>query len=450
MTPAGGASVRRVERPAARQLRWPAARPRSSATVRWLALAGAAADAASLSQTWLQAELGPGLSAADLPLQLPGLGRPFGASWSAVVIGLAAAHLVVAAVPARHQAVAARTGVALSVAALGGFLLVGGFTDEALRQRLLDARDELDTVRRIVGYGIPRPSVTTLGPLELPPGAAAVVSALRVGFLLALLAGGLSVATWVLARRGAAEHRTSPGRAVWGPRAVVAALGAVVVLVAVQAGRASWLADRAAIALGEDRLVAARADAAAAVQLNDTLSARPALQQTMADVATATATGPPALQLYGRSLLALDAGHPDDALGLAVRAAEAAPGVEPYRDAVCRQATALAAGVGDVDTVRSLVPVSQRCDATLLQLAVSELDAGRYDLVGDDAGQLSRQTPDEDVRSAALTVLARARLAAGDLVGGRTLLQRAITADPNDVNVVARALGTGLYSGDRR
>jgi tetratricopeptide (TPR) repeat protein len=420
-------------------------------TVRLVAAACAGMYALALGLPWIRANLGAPLSAGDLPLYLPGLGRPFGATWSAVVIVLAVTHAGVVAVPARYQAMAARTAAALSVTALGAFLLLGAFADRAMGQRLLNGQEALDTVRRIVGYRIPRPSVTTLGPLELPSGAAAFASALRAGSLLALVAGGLSVGLWLLTRRGAAGVRPAAvGRAVWVPRIVVATLGIVVLVMAVQTWRAVWLYDRAAEQLTEGRLAAARADVTEAIALNDTLQAAPEVQQLLGDLATATGIDPAARQFYGRSLLAEDAGRFDDALDFAARAAEEASWEQSYEDNVCRQATALASSAPGVDVVRSLVPVTRRCDLTLLQLAASELAAGRYDLVSVDAAQLSRQTPDEDVRSAALTMLARARLTAGDLGEGRTLLQQALADDPDDLNVVARALASGLYSANRQ
>jgi len=423
---------------------------RPATIARLLAAACAGIYVAALSLPWLRVDLGAPLSAGDLPLQLPGLGRPFGAAWSAVVIVLAVIHAGIAVVPARYQAIAARTGAVLSITAVCGFLLLGAFTDYALRQQLLDGQDALDTVRRILRYRIPRPSVTTLGPVELTSGAAVLVSALRAGFLLVLVAATLSVGLWALTRRGAADDRPAAvGRTVWVPRIVVAALGVVVLVVAAQAWRATWLYDRAAAELADGRFATARADVTAAIGANETLPARPAVQQILGDVATATAPGPTAQQLYGRSLLAQDAGRYDDALDLAVRAADESSWQQSYADGVCRLATARAKDAAGIDAVRSLVPASGRCDLTLLQLAASELAAGRYDLVGVDAGQLSRQTPDEDVRSAALTILARARLGAGDLTGGRTLLQQALAADPNDLNVVARALASGLYSAGR-
>jgi hypothetical protein len=424
---------------------------RPATTRRLLAATCAGVYAVALSQPWLRTSLGAPLSAAELPFQLPGLGRPFGAAWSAVVIVLAIAHAGVAAVPARHQAVAARTGAALSVTAVGGFLLLGSAADHALGQRLLNGEAGLDTVRRIVGYRIPRPSVTALGPFELPTGAAVLASALRAGFLLALVAATLSVALWIFTRRSAAPDPAADiGWAVWVPRIVVASLGVVVLLVALQASRAAWLHDRAATKIADGRLDSARADVTAAIGVNDTLQAVPAVQQLLGDVAAATSTGPTAQQLYGRSLLAQDAGRYDDALDLAVQAADAVSWQQSYADNVCRLATARAASAPGIDPVRSLVPVSRRCDLTLLQLASSELAAGRYDLLRVDAGELSRQTPDGDVRSAALTMLAEASLATGDLAGGRTLLQQALAADPEDLNVVARALATGLYSAARR
>jgi hypothetical protein len=352
-------------------------------------------------------------------------------------------------VPGRYQAAAARTAAVLSLTAVPGLVLLGSFTDHALQQRLLDGQASLDAVRRIVRYTVPRPSVTTIGPLGLPTGAAALVSAVRLGLVLALVAATLSGGVWVLSGRQPAAAGGPRTGARWVPRIVVVALGILVLLVTVQAWRASWLSGRAAVALADGRPADARADLSAAIGANGTLRAVPAVQQLLGDTATATGTGSSAEQLHGQSVLMADAGHQDEALAFAVRAAAADPGQQAYTDQVCRLATARAAGAAGIDAVRSLVPVDQRCDLALLQLADTELTAGRYDLVAIDAGQLSRQTPDRDVRSAALTMQARAALAAGDLASGRALLRQALAADPEDLNVIARALATGLYSAGR-
>jgi hypothetical protein len=442
--PDGSAAVPPGPRHAAKALR-------PAESVRAVAAACAGIYVLALGLPWFRANLGAPLSAGDLPVRLPGFGQPLGATWSAVVIVLAVVHAGVAAAPARYLAMAARTAAVMSVTAVGGFLLLGAFADYGLGQQMLDGQQALDTVRRIVGYRIPRASVTTLGPFQLPSGAAALVSGLRAGFLLAVVAAALSVGLRGLTRLAPADDRTAAvGRAVWVPRIVVAALGIVVLVVTAQAWRATWLYDRATSELANGRVAAARADVTTAMSVNDTLWARPDVQQTLGDMATVTGTGSTALQLYGQSRLAEDAGRFDDALSLAVQAAVEVSWEQSYADNVCRQAAARAASAPGIDAVRSVVPVSHRCDLTLLQLAASELAAGRYDLVRVDAVQLSRQTPDEDVRSAALTMLARAHLAAGDLVGGRTLLRQALAADPHDLNVVARSLASGLYSAVRQ
>lgn len=437
--PAPRIAARHASRPAVRRLS-------RAATVRLLAVACAALYTAALTLPWLRADLGAPLRAGELALQLPGLGRPAGASWAVVVIVLAAVHAAVAVVPGRYQAPVALTGAALSLTAVCGFLLLGAFADYALQQHLLDGQATLDAVRRIVGYRIPRPTVTTLGPVELPPGAAPLVSALRAGFLLAVVAAAFSAGLWTLTRRGWADGRGAPVPVRWAARGVVLALGVLGLLMAAQAWWAGMLSERAATELAAGRAAAARAAVDAALGVNATLRARPDVQQVLGDTAMAGETRLPAQQLYGQSLLLKDAGRHDEALGLAVRAAAADPAEQSYADTVCRLAADRAQSASGIDVVRSLVPVSQRCDLALLQLAASELAAGRYDLVPIDAGQLSRQTPDRDLRSAALTELARARLATGDLVGGRTLLQQALASDPDDLNVVARALASGLYS----
>jgi hypothetical protein len=408
-----------------------------------LHLAGVLLLVAGLVRAWLQPALSSPQHATDLTIILPA-GRHLPVSWG-LLLAIAAVITIVGLTPwGNRWPVLTETAAVLAIASTLGFLIQSCLLDRALQQRLRRDESDLGYLQRLVGYQIPRPHLTTLGPIPLPGPAADVISGLRSGFYLALL-GAVLVATGAVARRRRQAPLDRRPR-----RYAVAVLSAVAVVVlaiglaqSTVAARSLRLAEAAA-ATGDYTSAVARFRTA--FSQGSGLERRP---DTAAEYGTSLlgigATDGPEAQLAS-SRLQLQAGHDLTALRTVATASDRWPANTALRDEFTTQAFGYLRRRGDAPSVHRLLPRNVDCAVLRVMLAQNELATGDNPAAITDARAAESMTADVEVRSIALTFLAIGQSRSGDLIGGRRTLLAAVDADRDFVNVMARSLLAGLYT----
>ncbi len=390
---------------------------------------------------WLQPVLSEPLSAIELFVAVPG--GPFRAVTFGLILLMAVALAIAGLIRlGRRQRLWNELAALLAVTSTVGFLLQAAFVDTRVQERVSHDRSDLTNLQLLVGYKIPRPDVTTLGPIPLPDGAAEVFSALRLGFFLALTGALLFTATLSRQPKGVGVDRAHRlGRWAVGTMAVL--LFAVPVVDSALAHRDL---DRA-------RDAAANGDDAAAVALYESalrpgvgLDADPDVVSDfgMSQVRLRPTDSP--ASVLATSRLQLQAGNDLPALNTVVQAIDRWPMSEALRDEFAAQAFDYLRRRGAPAGVRQLM--SPQNDSAILRIALAkyELPAGDNPAATADAIEADGLTTDSDVRSVALTFLSIAQSRSGDLTTGRQTLLAAVESDTEYVNVMARSLLTGLYT----
>jgi hypothetical protein len=399
-----------------------------------------------LGRGWLQPALHPSASAFRLDVVLPATDlRPI--SWG-LILATAVVLVAVAQTSWGHpRALFGELAAVLSVTATLGFLIQSCFVDHGLQRRMSRDTADLAALQRIAGFTIPRPHLTTFGPIPLPNGAAEIFSGLRSGFYVALVSS-IALAFVMLKRhRRADSAAAAPNRNR--PRPVVLALAVVLLALTanlLQVGVAEYNLSQArtAAVTGDDASSIRHFKAALAQGVG--LSQQPdiAAEYGLALIRGGATTSAP-LQLAASRLLLL-AGRDLPALQTVGEAARRWPTDSSLQDEFVTQALRYLQRRGAPQAVH--LAMSASVDRPVLRVALS-----RYEIVSGDnpsaitdaraAASLARDT---EVRSVALTFLSIAQTRSGETAEGRRTLLDAVDADKDYVNVMARSLLTGLYS----
>jgi len=407
---------------------------------RWLALV---LLVPGLSRGWLQPALSAPLRATDINVTVPGMPGPQ-VSWGLLLaVGLMLALVGITPWGNRRPAWTMAAAL-LTVFATLGFLLQSCLMDVALQQRLQRDESDLLALQRLMGYQIPRPHLTTLGPVPLPGPTADVFSGLRSGFYLALIGA-------VLLAAGAATRRSRLGSVAGrrGRPAVVLLAAAIVVLLS--AGVADSAVDtralsgaRAAAAAGDDKAAVAQFRRALGHRIGADSRPNTAAEYGTALLRIGSNAGPEAQLAASR--LQRDAGRDLAALQTVAAASDHWPANAALRDEFTMQAFDYLRRHEVSQAVHRLLP--RNADSALLRvtLAKYDLSTGDDQTAMTDARAAESLTTDADMRSVALTFLAVGQTRSGDLIGGRRTLLAAVDADTSFVNVMARSLLAGLYT----
>ncbi len=331
----------------------------------------------------------------------------------------------------------------LALLATVGFFVLSVIANDSMQERLRRDETDLAGLQRLVGYTIPRPHLSTLGPIPLPGGAADVLSALRWGLYVSLVGAILMTVAAYKARRRAVRSTPRSGRAV--------RLSTVVVLIAFTASLArssydGWQVRQAEseASVGDDQ--AALQHYESALDNGDTVQGTADLLAGygLTQLRLGAADGPAARLASSR--LQLQSGKDLAALQIIAAAADRWPSSTAVHDEFTAQAVDFLRGHSAPQTVRALVTSTNESAFLRTALAKYELAAGENPAAISDARTADSLAEDDDVRSAALTFLSAAQSRSGDLIGGRKTLLAAVAADHNYVNVMARSLLTGLYT----
>lgn len=413
-----------------------------------IAALGALLLGGGLWGSWLHPVVSEPLGAFQLPLVLPGGPYAF-ATWGIPVL-VAVVLAVVGLLPwGRTRPVTTELAALLAVLATVGFVLQSCLVDFALQERLARERADLANLQLLVGYRIPRPTISTLGPVPLPAAAADVVSGLRAGFFLALI-GAAVLAVAAVRRRGARAVRGwrplpgTTGRRI--VRGAVAAIVAVLALTALEGARARWdlRSAAASAATGDDRAAVASYRAALARGGGLTENRDVVARSGVAQLRVGEAEGA-AVQLASSRLL-LQAGKDREALESLASAVLRWPDDTTLRDEFGSQAFALLRRRSEPQLVHALVSTGTDTAVLRIALAIHELSAGDHPAAMADARRATELAADPDVRSIALTLLSVAQTRSGQPLEGRATLLEAVRADAQSVNVMARSLLAGLYT----
>ena len=404
-------------------------------------VAGVVLLAAGLVLPWVQPVLGAPMTATHLFVVTP-TGSQRLVSWGltlAIAAVLSGAGLT--RWGRRHPLVTDLAAVVAGWSVLG-FLLQSLLVDFGLQEMLRVGRAELAEVQRLVGYRIPRPTVTTVGPVPLPTDAAEVVSALRIGFYAALLGAVLLlVAAWTAHRRSL--RRPADGRALV---AVLAVVAAAVLVTVVQGAWVRLDLDRARGAAAQGADPAAVTFYSAALGRASGVGRNPDVLADLgvSELRSGPADGPAAALAASR--LELQSGRDLEAMQMIAQAAETWPAESALQTEFRTQALTYLRLHTTTQPVRAVL--TGLVDGPVLRLAMAKVDLA----VGDnpaaivDARAAQRLTVDHDVLSTALTLRSVAESRSGDLAEGRRTLVAAVEADTDYVNVMARSLLVGLYT----
>jgi hypothetical protein len=397
---------------------------------------------AGLWGAWLQPALSQPLRATTLTVVLPAGNLPF-LTWGLLLV-IAIALAVLGLLPwGRRHPVRTDLAAVLAMTSTVGFLTQSCLVDGALQARLARDRSDLASLQLIVGYGIPRPDVTTLGPIPLPDAAAEVFSALRSGFFVALTGAILMTIA------ASAQHRTGivrEPRERWSVRAVSAVLIIAIAATVITSALARWQlsAAEAAAADGDDTSALALHESAR--DHGKGLDADPELsaQYGMSQLRLGPADGPAAGLASSR--LQLQVGKDLGALQIVADSSQRWPADTALRDEFTAQAFAYLRQRQAPEPVRALISAATDSALIRVTLAKYELAAGDNPRAIVDARLGYEIAVDDDLRSAALTYLSVAQSRSGDPIQGRQTLLAAVEADKEFVNVMARSLLTGLYT----
>jgi hypothetical protein len=392
---------------------------------------------------WVQPSFGGAERPTALYLGVPGLAGQRVVSIGSLLIVTMILVVVSMTAWGRQRLALSEVTAILGVGITLSFLASASLVDGALRAKLdRNAQDKV-ALQQMVRFPIPRPNITTLGPLPLNHQFSLIFSALRSGFYLTLLATILLVATAAARRRDRPRDRDA---SAWATAALL-----IVALAIPAASTIQGLLAAHAIKLGEQDSAKGNDAAAAqhfkrALQLDGTLRALPD---------TAASRGQSLLRLgvtddadaqLARARLELGAGLDTAALKTLSTASARWPSDVALRSEFVSQGLQFIAKRGAAEQVHQVLPQGVTSPVLRIAMAKAELAEGDNPQAAADARAAAEVTDDEEIRSVALTLLSIAQSRSGDAVGGRLTLLRAVQADSQSVNVIARSLLTGLYT----